>query len=393
MRTELWIFKTAVLIFIAILVILSSCIGKISITPSSTPTYRETVLPDTTLTDTIAPPLETKAPIVKSILGKIIFVSQIGNWAGNDPHNRCQINIMNDDGSNLETLFESKDGIYLTSCSPEEDKIAFFTTSKGSQMWLMNADGTNPHIIANNTRDEYLCWSPDGTKIASTSRFSGSIENSYVYIINADGSNQHRLTDFNSYEHSPAWSPEGTKIACGISLPGYPPSTNIWVMNFDGSNRINLTGNLQYGEKACWSSDGTKIVFSSINIYSMNADGTNQTKLTNSSSTWDSDPIWSPDGTKIAFARSFIEFDERDLYVMNSDGSNLIKISDNPGFNQTYVWSSDSKRLAFVSERDIKAPNNKLQIDIANADGSNRLRLTDNQANNYYLSWPGKNNK
>jgi len=52
-------------------------------------------------------------------------------------------------------------------------------------------------------------WSPDGSRIALRSDRNG---NSDVFVMNADGSNQHRLTASGSALY-PAWSPSGDKIA------------------------------------------------------------------------------------------------------------------------------------------------------------------------------------
>jgi Tol biopolymer transport system component len=76
-------------------------------------------------------------------------------------------------------------------------------------------------------------WSPDGRRIAYSSRASGAGD---IYVMNADGSHQRRLTTDPGPETGPAWSPDGTKIAF---LRSAAPDTgsSIVVMDVDGTHQ------------------------------------------------------------------------------------------------------------------------------------------------------------
>jgi dipeptidyl aminopeptidase/acylaminoacyl peptidase len=83
-------------------------------------------------------------------------------------------------------------------------KIAF-TTDEGNfpDLWLhaMDADGTNPTRLTNNTADDGdPAWSPDGTKIAFD-------RNSDIYTMNADGTGQARVTNNPDSDFAPDWQP------------------------------------------------------------------------------------------------------------------------------------------------------------------------------------------
>ncbi len=54
-----------------------------------------------------------------------------------------------------------------------------------------------------------------------------------IWLMNADGSNQHKLTDNNAMDCSPAWSPDGSQIAFITNRDG---NDEVYVMNADGSN-------------------------------------------------------------------------------------------------------------------------------------------------------------
>src|SRR6476660_7528251 len=79
--------------------------------------------------------------------------------------------------------------------SRAQGKIVYtsYPNTGPSQIYLMNADGTNQTNVSNTSSDELEpALSPDGGKIAFTSTRDGNYE---IYIMNADGSNQTRLTN------------------------------------------------------------------------------------------------------------------------------------------------------------------------------------------------------
>jgi Tol biopolymer transport system component len=78
-------------------------------------------------------------------------------------------------------------------------------------------------------------YSPDGTRIAFTKWGSGLDQTSEIWIMNADGTNPSRLTS-GHYDWYPAWSPDGNKIAFGR---GYPD--NIFLMDSDGTGVTQVT--------------------------------------------------------------------------------------------------------------------------------------------------------
>jgi Tol biopolymer transport system component len=121
--------------------------------------------------------------------------------------------------------------------SPRENgKIAFMSTRDGNwEIYVMNADGTNPTRLTNNDDlDQDPDWSPDGEKIVFISDRDGNTE---IYVMNADGTGQTRLTNTRSFELAPVWSPDGTKIA-------FIRDNNIIVMNADGTGQTRLTNDV-----------------------------------------------------------------------------------------------------------------------------------------------------
>lgn len=104
------------------------------------------------------------------------------------------------------TAFQSMS--YDPAWSPQGDKIAFVGTDSGSdEIYLVSVDGRVVQQLTsnNNLWDKHPSWSPDGTQIVFYSnRESGRRQ---LWIMNADGSGPRNLSN-NSYEDwDPIWVP------------------------------------------------------------------------------------------------------------------------------------------------------------------------------------------
>ena len=128
------------------------------------------------------------------------------------------------------------------------------------------------------------------------------------------------------------------------------------------------------------------------NIYSMNADGSSQTNLSQSSASEQSF-AWSPDGTRIAFIKreSPSGPDDSNLYLMNADGSGVTKVTANDFQYMNFTnlsWSPDGNRLAYVSGDDLVH-----YLSVVNADGTNRRLLRETNGPFLDLAWAPDGNK
>jgi Tol biopolymer transport system component len=111
-------------------------------------------------------------------------------------------------------------------------------------------------------------WSPDGSKIVFISdegKSSGYMRFTNLWIMNADGSEARQLT-FDMTIDSPQWSPDGHWIAFTGSA-GYIKFSysDLWVMAETGTDFKRLTANLSPDAQliyATWSPDGIQILVS-----------------------------------------------------------------------------------------------------------------------------------
>ena len=176
-----------------------------------------------------------------------------------------------------------------------------------------------------------------------------------IYEMNADGGAQGRLTPGDSdpstpaglfFQIDPAWSPNGTKIAFSSRRSG---NFDVYVMNADGTGTKRLTSARGQETHPTWSSSGRTIAFErDSDIYVMNADGSNARRISDSQVD-ESEPAWSPDGAWIAYVRRAPGTSVAELWIMRPDGSDRKRVVTHGDRSLNPAWSPGGARLAFVS--------------------------------------------
>jgi Tol biopolymer transport system component len=268
----------------------------------------------------VAPPASATNP---GPSGKIAFVRSGDIWS------------VNPDGSALTQL--TKTGSVTEddpAFSPDGNYIAYTRNSNG-YLFIMRADGSEPHFVASIFEGKDLAWSPDGSKIAYRIQgFADSTDG--LWMVHPDGSDRTRVFAATDIHSGPSWSPDGTKIA--FSRPA-PPSNaeEIWTMNSDGSGATSITASSSvsnHSREPSWSPDGSKIGFvhdsdygyGDSEIYTVPSGGGPTTQVSNLSGSIEADPSWSPDGTKIVFTSCVVDAMlecHTDIYLMDADGTDV----------------------------------------------------------------------
>jgi Tol biopolymer transport system component len=202
--------------------------------------------------------------------------------------------------------------------SPDGRKIAFASTPGFFDLWSMNADGTGLKQLTDSDSDEFPTWSPDGNRIAFNRVYYLGSQRSDLWIMDADGSNAHIVSGTApDYVFEPSWSPDGSRIA-------YSNLGQIITIRPDGTDRrVVIEGVGGASPRAPdWSPDGTRLAFfhrddfARDTLYTANADGSSPRRIAENSSY----PSWSPDGTKIAFSK-YESFPGQSAFIVNADGT------------------------------------------------------------------------
>ena len=293
--------------------------------------------------DAVADTLPSLSPDGK---GKIVFDSNRTVVALGEPvtSTNSHLFLMNADGTSDTGIFPTPLNLLGSSAtwSPDGKRIAFHRSRSGF-----------------------------GARIPGRNEPGGPTRDSDIFVVNVDDLLAHgeaptNITEtFEGHSDDDAdWSPNGDKIAftsrnsaCGPRPPltaaqaaaECQAAAEIWVMNADGTDRKQLTNNSLEERSPDWSPDGTKILYlcrltpgTPFEICVMNSDGTGHEVLTDNAVP-DLTSSWSPDGTRIAFTRGI--GGQQQNYVMNyaadeNGGRNVVQLTDLPTISLFPNWGT-----------------------------------------------------
>jgi Tol biopolymer transport system component len=333
--------KTKILAsLLPVLFLFSACHPTVAaLKPTTTPlppTATSTLSPTQTLTLTFTP---TVFPTLSGSGGGVIAYT-----LGDPASGRMQLNIVNLDGSEDRKLISLGFGVNHSDWSPDGQKIAAVRYMDASfstwSIYVFDADGSNPVRLTTTTgaEDSEPAWSPDGAQILfSRIEFTSNTElRSDLWLMNADGGDQHIVV---ADGFAGKWSPDGKRIIYASNKTG---NYEIYTSNTDGTNEKRLTDTSADEAYPVWSPDGKQIVFSAstgvwntpesvrtFEIYVMNADGSGRRQLTDNTAA-DGNPRWSPDGSLLTFTSDRAASEHYDVYVMEADGTNVRQVTHTP---------------------------------------------------------------
>jgi Tol biopolymer transport system component len=238
--------------------------------------------------------------------------------------------------------------------------FAQFDGGSGEVYSVRRSGGGLINLTEHPARDFDPAYSPDGSKIAFASTRAGVREE--IFIMNADGSDPTQITDNGRTEDTgPAFSPDGRQLVITQVL-GEDADESLAIVDI-ATGQVTPIPDLRFpacplplecgieGAGAAWSPRGDLIAFHgstfarNSEIMTVRPDGTDFRVLTDSPG-FDGDPNWSPDGTRIAFSSD--RSGNGDIYTMAADGSNLVRVTKSDRLEFGPAWSPSGQLIAFA---------------------------------------------
>lgn len=237
-------------------------------------------------------------------------------------------------------------------------KIAFV---EENDVWIVNADGSDPTRLTSTKDVSSLSMSPDGEHIAFTR--GGFFDTSDVWLINSDGTGERILVDTGgtTKNREPNWSADGTKVVYVTTGGGGPEK--VWTVPAPGGGtptQVPVTDDpsIQISEVDFYPS-GQRLVLAYYNdfdlgsgLFRVGIDGSELTPLyTEETGVVPSGGEVSPDGGRVVFSAEIPPENQPTPLISvatmdANDGSDLRELApDSRGFSGTY--SPDGAHIAY----------------------------------------------
>lgn len=270
---------------------------------------------------------------------------------------------------NRKTLYQAPDSLQAPNWTKDGRALIYNSNGRLYRFDLAKKPPANPVAIdtgfaKNNNNDHVLSF--DGRMLAISNHSEEDENASIVYTLPVKGGIPRRITSKGpSYLHG--WSPDGKYL---VYTGGRDGEFDVYKIPSNGGNEIRLTSAKALDDGPEYTPDGKRIYFNStrsgtMQIWRMKPDGNGQEQVTNDEyNNWF--PHISPDGKWIvllSFLKSEVAPADHPFYkhvyirLMPAAGGNpkvIAYVYGGQGTINVPSWSPDSKRIAFVSNTDMK---------------------------------------
>ncbi len=231
---------------------------------------------------------------------------------------RFELRVADADGQNAQSILISSEPIMSLSWAPDGARMAYVSfQNKKPILFVQNLTASKqPSPVANyRGSNSAPAWSPDGKQLAAVLTKDGS---SQIYLMNADGTNLRRITFSDAIDTEPFFTPDGQSIYFTSDRGGSP---QIYRMPAGGGEPVRVTFEGDYNVSPRVSQDGKILAYISrvngrFQVLAMDLDSKQVQTLTDGPR--DESPSFAPNGRIILYAT---DNDNRGvLAAVSSDG-------------------------------------------------------------------------
>ncbi len=238
--------------------------------------------------------------------GRIVFVTATGK--------ESDIWIMNADGSNRKQLTATSSGLNHNPVVTPNGRYVVFTSGRAGtrNVWRMNLDGSDPRQLTDGQAEFLPAVTPDGQWVVYS-----SLESAARLMLRRVHIGGGAVVELNREGVNPAVSPDGRQIAylfTEASAPDAPPN-RIGIIPFEGGEPVR-TFEIPPGLGGArtilqWSRDGRSLLYTVItnnvsNIWSQPVEGGKPVQVTDFKEHIIAAFDWSRDGRQLAVARGLL---------------------------------------------------------------------------------------
>src|SRR3989442_8430912 len=231
---------------------------------------------------------------------------------------RFELRVADADGQNAQPMVISSEPIMSLAWSPDGTRMAYVSFQNKKPILFVQglSASQQPAPVANyKGSNSAPAWSPDGKQLAAVLTKDGS---SQIYLMNADGTNLRRVSFSDAIDTEPFFTPDGQSIYFTSDRGGSP---QIYRMPAGGGEPVRMTFEGDYNVSPRVSPDGKNLAYISrvsgrFQLMVMDLESKQVQTLTDGPS--DESPSFAPSGRIILYAT---DNDNRGvLAAVSSDG-------------------------------------------------------------------------